>query len=298
MQALALSRYVDFGKLINSWKPITFNLALICGGCIIFVIGMNSVLIPKQFLSGGLLGTAMIIHYLFPSMSTGVVYFFLNIPLAILGWFNISRRFMYYSIVGMTFFSWSASLIKVPAAKIDDPILAGIFAGAICGVGAGLILRSFGSAGGLDVLGIYLNKRFGIRIGSVIFAANASVLLVGALFFSLEMALHSIVYVFTSSKVIDAVLTGFNQRKSVLIVSDHASSIAQEILHKENRGVTFLKGQGAYSGNEKNVILSITTLAELAKMKDMVFDIDPDAFVVVNDTLEVLGRRHGKKRVY
>jgi len=106
------------------------------------------------------------------------------------------------------------------------------------------------------------------------------------------------VYVYVSGKVVDAVLTGFNQRKSVLIVSAQSQAIADQILNRLHRGVTFLEGIGGYSGEPKRVILSIITLTELSRLKEMVFDIDPDAFVVVNDTLEVLGRRHGSLRVY
>jgi len=94
------------------------------------------------------------------------------------------------------------------------------------------------------------------------------------------------------------VITGFNQRKQILIVSDQPDLLAQEILKRLNRGVTLLEGEGAYTHNPKRIIFSIVTLTELARMKDLIFEIDPQAFVVINDTLEVLGYRHGSRRVY
>jgi len=104
--------------------------------------------------------------------------------------------------------------------------------------------------------------------------------------------------VFTSSRVLDAVLTGFNQRMSTMVISEKTDEMAKEIFSKVNRGVTFLKGKGAYTGEERDVIFTVTTLTELPKLKDVILSIDPGAFVVVNNTLEVLGKRHGSRKVY
>jgi len=280
------------------WKQIISNLGLISVGCIIFVIGLNGFLIPNGFLSGGLVGVVLIIHYMFSSISVGVGYFILNIPLLLLGWLNIGRRFMFYTVFGISFLSLSAGFIRPPGLDISDPILAALFSGIICGTGGGIILRSLGSTGGLHILAIYLNKRFGFRVGSVIFAANALVLTAGAFLFELEKALYSIIFIFTSSRVIEMILTGFNRRKSLIIISDKAQGIAEKIIKEVHRGVTFLKGEGAYTGSQKNVIFTVTSLTELPGIKELVFSVDPNAFVVINDTLEVLGKRHGTLRVY
>lgn len=281
-----------------SMRSMLFNFGLIISGSVIFVIGMNSILVPQKLLSGGLIGTALILHYLIPSVDIGMVYFVSNIPLLLLGWFHVSRRFMIYTIFGMAFFSLAANLIQTPPVSIHDPILAALFAGVICGIGSGIILRSLGSAGGLDILAVYINKRFGLRPGAVIMATNALVLFAGALFFNVELALYSLIFVYTSSRVIDVVLTGFNRRKALLIVSKESHKIADDILFRVNRGVTYLKGKGGYTGEESDVIFTVTTLTELPRMKDIVYSIDPEAFMVVNDTLEVLGKRHGSRRVY
>jgi uncharacterized membrane-anchored protein YitT (DUF2179 family) len=198
----------------------------------------------------------------------------------------------------MGFFSLAAAFIKPPAAAIEDPILAALFAGIICGVGVGVILRSIGSTGGVDILAVYVNQKFGFRPGSVTFFFNAMVLVLGAYFFGLEVALYTLIYVFTSSRVLDAVLTGFNQRMSTMVISEKTDEMAKQIFNKVNRGVTFLKGKGAYTGKERDVIFTVTTLTELPKLKDVIFSIDPGAFVVVNNTLEVLGKRHGSRKVY
>jgi uncharacterized membrane-anchored protein YitT (DUF2179 family) len=298
MQPKAQSAHFNLDKIILTWKTVLKNLFLITGGIIIFVMGMNSILIPNRLLGAGVSGVAMIIHYLFPSTDVGITYFLLNIPLILLGWFSISKRFMLYTVFGMAFFSLTAAVLKTPPVLLENPILVAVFGGVVCGAGAGIVLRSLGSAGGVDILAIYANKQFGLRPGLTSFFVNGLIIITGAHFFSLEIALYSLIYVFTSSKALDAVLTGFNQRLSTIIISDKYQEIAKEIFEKINRGATFLQAQGAYSGNPKEVIFTITTLTELPKLKNVIFSIDPKAFVVVNSTLEVIGQRHGTRKVY
>ena len=274
------------------------NLGLIFLGSLVFAVGLQGLVIPHGFLSGGVVGVSLIVQYLIPALPMGPVYFVLNLPLLLLGWFTVSRRFMVYSMAGMALFSLACTLVQPPPFDIRDPILATLLAGVICGVGSGLILRSLGSAGGLDILAVYLNRRFGLRLGTVFFGANALVLIAGAYLYDLEKALYSIIFVYTSGAVLDAVLAGFNRRKLVYVISDRSPEIADRIMKRVNRGVTLLQGRGAFSGREKEVILTITTMTELPQLKELIFAVDPDAFVVVNDTLEVLGHRHGRLKVY
>ncbi len=298
MQPKGQTTHVEIDKIIFTWKMILYNLFLISLGNIIFVLGMNGILIPNKLLGAGVSGVAIIIHYLFPSCDVGLIYFLLNIPLLLLGWFSISRRFILYSIFGMVVFSLAAATIKPPPVIISDLMLAAIFGGVVCGTGAGIVLRSIGSSGGVDILAVFGNQKFGIRPGSISFSFNALILTAGAYFFGLEIALYALLYVFTSSKALDAVITGFNQRKSTIIISDKPKQIVAEIFKHVNRGVTLLKGEGAYSGKQKDVIFTITTLTELPKLKNLIFEVDAEAFVVINDTLEVLGRRHGTRKIY
>jgi len=298
MQPKVQTAHFDLDKVILTWKTVLYNLFLITAGIIVFVIGMNSILIPNKLLGAGVSGVAIIIHYLFPSADVGITYFLLNIPLMFIGWFSISKRFMLYTIFGMAFFSLAAVIINTPPVPLKDPILVAVFAGVVCGAGAGIVLRSLGSAGGVDILATYANKQFGLRPGLTSLFVNAVVIMIGAYFFGLQIALYSLIYVFTSSKALDAVLTGFNQRLSTMVISDKYKEIAEEIFKKVNRGATFLQAQGAYSGDPKEVIFTITTLTELPKLKNVIFNIDPEAFVVVNSTLEVIGKRHGTRKVY
>jgi uncharacterized membrane-anchored protein YitT (DUF2179 family) len=298
MTTAALHRDHGFSEITNRIRPILSNLGLIASGCLLFVVGMNAVMVDQGLLCGGLAGIALLLTYQFPFLDIGLVYFLMNIPLIVLGWLNIGRRFVLYSIFGALFFSATASLINMPPIQIEDPIMAALLAGVICGAGSGLILRSLGSAGGLDILAIYLNKKFGFRIGSIAFSLNAGVIAAGTYLHDINIALYSIVLLFTNARVIDAVISGFNMRKSVMIVSDHAAHIANDIIQRINRGVTFLDGEGAYSHKKKRIVMTVATITELPKLKELIFEADPNAFVVVHETMEVLGKRHSLPKAY
>ena len=280
--------------------PPLISLSLITVGSIVWTYGMNAVLIPNQFLSGGLVGIALLVHYLTSFADFDFIWIFLalNIPLLILGWQSISRAFMRYSIFGMGVFAWMAHIIKPAPLNIKDPILAALTAGVICGVGAGLILKSKGSGGGLDILSIYLKKRFGLQIGTTLIVFNALILIAGAYFYSLQTALYSLVFMFTTGKVIDAVITGFSRRKAVLIISDKSESISDTLISKKGGGATIFRGEGGFSHRQKNVIFTVISMIELPKIKELILGQDPDAFIVVNDTLEVLGKRQENGFLY
>jgi len=158
-------------------------------------------------------------------------------------------------------------------------------------------LRSLGSAGGTDIIAVYLYNKFGLRIGLVTFSLSAVVLLAGAFLYDLQMTLYSLIYLFTQGKITDAIMVGFNQRKTLMVVSDHVQTIAQKMV-ENGRTATFFKGVGAYSGNERNVLYTVANFIELAQMKDYIFKLDPEAFVVVYDTLEIMGKRYGTGRIF
>jgi uncharacterized membrane-anchored protein YitT (DUF2179 family) len=249
-------------------------------------------------LCGGITGIALLLNYQFSYLDIGMLYFVMNIPLMILGWLQISRRFIFYTLFGITFFSAAASIVTLPVIEIQDPMLAALLAGVICGAGSGLILRSLGSAGGFDILAIFLRKKYGFSMGSIIFGINAAVIIAGFYLHDINVALYSIVLLFTSGRVIDSIVSGFNLRKSVMIISDHSEHIAEDIMYRLNRGVTYLDGEGGYSRRRKKIILTVSPLTELSKLKEIVLLSDPEAFIVVHDTMEVFGKRQRAIKVY
>ena len=279
---------------IHSAGRVAWNLFLITAGSLLCAFSINGIVVPHHFLSGGFSGISLVIHYLEPRLTLQVIYFLLNIPVFALGWMFVGRRFFIYSIAGMVIYSLALAL-KLPPFPELDMLSSAVLAGIISGAGTGIILKSLGSGGGLDILGVIFYKKFSVRIGSTILAFNAVILTAGALLFSLEAALYSLIYMFVTSRIIDIVVTGLSQRKFVFIVSPRWQEISQGIIHRINRGVTLVKGQGGYTGREEQIIYTVINFREVSQLKELIRQVDPQAFVVVTDTLEVMGHRIGNQ---
>ena len=279
---------------IESASKVLWNLFLITLGSALCAVAINGILVPQKFFGAGFTGVALIIHYLFPSLSVAVVYFILNVPVFGLGWIYVGRRFFLYSIAGMFIFTGTLVWIHI-SLPVNDRLLSALLAGIIVGAGSGIILRSLGSAGGLDILSVIFLKRFSIRLGSTVLACNSIILGAGALLFSLEDALYTLIYIFVCSYMVNLVVTGLSQRKAVYIISPQWEEISYEIMKKTRRGVTIIKGQGGYTGQEQQILYNVISFRELPQLKQLIRGIDPDAFVVVTDTLEVMGQNIGNQ---
>jgi uncharacterized membrane-anchored protein YitT (DUF2179 family) len=286
--------YPYFRPGLSHGRQIIWNLFLIAVGSVICCISVNGILIKQEFFGAGFTGLSLVIHYLFPSLSVYQLYFIFNIPIFALGWLYVGRRFFLYSIAGMLFFSGALAWAQLTI-PVQDKLLASILAGIIMGVGSGIILRSLGSAGGLDILSVILLKRFSIRLGTTIIAFNAAILLCGAILFSLERALYTLIYVYVNSSVLNLVVTGLSQRKAVFIISPEWEKISGEIIEKIHRGVTIIDARGGFTGKEMKILYTVTTFREIPRLKWLARNIDPNVFVVVSDTLEVMGPRIGNQ---
>ncbi|MCI5133129.1 MAG: YitT family protein [Candidatus Electrothrix sp. EH2] len=179
--------------------------------------------------------------------------------------------------------------------RIEDRMLNALLAGVVLGAGAGLCLKTSGSQGGTDILCVMLMKRFSIKIGTTLMVLNGFVLLLISLYYSIEAVLYTMIVVFVSSHVIDLVVIGLSQRKAVFIISRHWESISQEILKDIRRGVTIIKGEGGYRRNEEKILYTVVQLREIGTLKRLIHEIDPDAFVVISDTQEVINYRIGNQ---
>ena len=277
-----------------SLKRAVWNLALMAAGGILCGIAINGILIPRGFVSGGVVGFSILLHYLWPVLPVAIIYFLLNIPLFIAGWFFVNRRFFLYSIIGMIIFTTAVSLVQIPV-PVYDKLLAALLAGLIQGLGSGIILKSQGSAGGTDILSVILHNRFSIRLGTTILGFNTLILGAAAFLFSLEDALYTMIYLYVATKIVDLVVTGLSQRKAVFIVTPFWKKVEPRILEEIGRGITILHGQGAYSEKEKKILYTVVTFQELSVLKGIVREEDPEAFVVISDTAEVMGNRIGNQ---
>ena len=275
-------------------SQIFLNGVLLVVGSIICAVAVNGILIPQNFLSSGFTGASLIIHYLVPTLSVGVIYLLLNIPLFIAGWSMVGKRFFFYSVAGTVIYSLALTVVRIDI-SIENKILSALLAGIIYGTGSGIILRSYGSAGGTDILAVILQKLMSIQVGTTSLAVNCLILVSASLLFSLEDALYTLAYIYVSAHFMNLVVVGLSKRKAVMIISDHWDNISREIMKKDRRGVTIIEGTGGYKKDDKRIIYSVVTFQDLPQLKKMISKIDPKAFVVVMDTLEVMGARMGNQ---
>jgi uncharacterized membrane-anchored protein YitT (DUF2179 family) len=275
-------------------KQVASNLFLIIVGSALCAVAVNGILIPHQFVSGGLTGLSLTVHYMFPALPVYLLYLILNVPIYAMGWRFVGRRFFLYSIGGLMIFAGALKYIQI-SIPVHDPLLGALLAGIISGAGSGIILRSMGSAGGVDILSVILYKAFSIRLGTTMLVFNSMVLIAAAILFSIDRALYTLIYLFITSYMVNYVVTGLSQRKAVYIISPQWKKISRGILDELNRGVTIFRGQGGYTGKEQRLIYTVITFREIAQLKRVLRQIDPEAFVVVSETLEVMGARIGNQ---
>jgi uncharacterized membrane-anchored protein YitT (DUF2179 family) len=278
-------------------SSVAWNLLLLSAGGFVYAIGLKSIAIPQGFITGGISGLSLLIYYATDLLSPGVWYLLVNIPIFLVGWMHVSRRFFFYSLYGMAALSSAIDLIGFTV-PIHEPILAVLAGGVLMGTGAGLILHSLGSDGGLSIIGIILNQKYSLRMGTFYFSFN--VVLFAFSFGALEadLVLYSLFMSFVASQALDYVLTFSNQRKMVIVISDLNDQIAQTIQTRLNRGVTFLNGNGAYTGRAKQVILTVVHNYQLKRLEEAALSIDPDAFIITENTFNVLGRGFSRRKVY
>ncbi|HZK35313.1 MAG TPA: YitT family protein [Bacillota bacterium] len=268
---------------------MVLRIAYIIIGSFIYAAPINALLQSHNLLSGGVTGIAMILNYMV-NIPTGLTLIVLNIPLFFIGYRYVSRRFTYFSILGITSASIFLIVTEGWVIPVESPLVAAIFGGLISGIGSGIVIRNRGSMGGTDILSVLLYKYLSLNIGGTAMAFNAVILTLAAFLFNVEMAMLTLVGIFIANKAVDAIQDGFNHRKTIIIVSDKYEEISAELLQKVKRGITHLDGHGAYTGNEKRLIYMVVRTMELAKIKDIVRKADPQAFLSIIDTREVEGQ--------
>ncbi|HHV64746.1 MAG TPA: YitT family protein [Peptococcaceae bacterium] len=257
-------------------------------GALIVAISINTFILPNEIADGGITGVAIILYYLF-HWDVGMSVFILNIPLFFLGYKVVGRRLFFLSILGVGVLSAALRLTADILIVTTDSLLAAIFGGLVTGIGMGIIFRCRGSLGGTDILAIVLNRKTQFSVGQIILGLDAIVFLGAALIFEPEMAMYAMIYMFIASKMIDFVQVGLNYSKSVMIVTERSEQIAEEIITKLERGVTYFLAEGGYSQSPKKVVYSIVSRAQLTQLKEIVHKNDPQAFMAIGDISEVIG---------
>lgn len=260
-------------------------------GCMIYAFGINLFFVPHQFISGGFTGIAMIIYYL-TGFPIGISNALLNIPILFLALRYMGRFYTVITILGTLLCSiciditHSLSLLGI----VKDPIIAAISGGVLTGAGLGILYRYNTNSGGLDVVGAIVKKYFNLEIGYVVFGLNCLIVAVSGSFFSVETAIATLVAMYISANVSSRIVIGFASRKAAFIVSEKPYELSDAILRHIHHGATLLYGQGAYTGGDKKIIFAIINLTQISKLKWIIRDIDPHAFLFIMNTTDVIGR--------
>lgn len=260
-------------------------------GCLISSCSINLFLVPNHFLSGGVSGLAIIFYYLF-KFPIGMQIFLMNVPLLFAAYRILGKEYTVIAIYGTVLFSVAVDATRFLTAinALDDPLLAAVMGGVLSGLGSGFIFRVNGSAGGLDIVAAIIKKKYSLNLGFVGFAVNCVIMVAAAFLFGLKLAVLTLISMFISANLTDKVVEGFNRKKTIYIVSYHTDEIVTSILQEVGRGATILRGEGAFTRQEKKVIFVVVSLTQIAKIKTLVHKADPYAFMIMHDAAEVMGR--------
>ncbi|NLU11083.1 MAG: YitT family protein [Tepidanaerobacter acetatoxydans] len=271
------------------YKELFLEYLQIVLGSFIGALSLTMFLIPNKVAAGGVSGLATVLYYLF-KLPVGWIMLLFNIPLFLSGIIFLGKSVGIKTLVGSLLFSVFTELTANFPVVTRDLMLSAVYGGIILGIGLGIVFRVRGSTGGTDLAAMILNHFIpSISVGQGILIIDFFVIILSGIAFNWELAMYAWIALFVSSKVIDLIQEGFNYAKAVYIISNETEEISQKILTEMERGLTFIKAEGGFTRQDKNVLLCVITRLEVSKLKNIVHQTDPRAFVIIHDVHEVLG---------
>lgn len=282
--ALSLRKWI-FSKTFQRKLLSVIVCTLIVSFSIVYIIK------PNLLISGGLTGLSILTSNV-TGISLPLLIFILNIPTSVLSFFFLDRDFTFFSTLSILLLSVFSSFYQkiLPGFYLTkEPILACIFGGLLNGLGMGIAFRNGTSTGGLDVVAAILKKKFNITIGSVLMGINFIIVSSLGYFFSIDKVLFTLILMFINYNVVDKIQLGVGKQKQVLAISEKNEEIAREIYKEVHRGATYIKGVTSYKKKDVYILYVVCSSKQLVKIRQIIKEIDPDAFVAVSDTSEILG---------
>lgn len=272
-------------------KKMIINFLKITVGCAMFALGFDLFLEPNGLNAGGISGLSMVLVKILGVGSIGLLSALINLPLFAVGGKKIGKDFFFNSLLGMILVSVFIDLFSLLPIPETEVLIGALYGGVICGFGLGVVFSVGGSTGGSDIIVRLLKLRYqNVPIGMInTFFDMAVAVLTGIVFQDVNRTLYSGVSIFVLGRVMDAVVYSFDYSKVAIIISKDYEEIAHRIGTQLDRGATFLEGQGVYSGQKTRVVLSAVKKQQISDLKQLVVDVDPDAFIIVQDAHQVLG---------
>ena len=275
-------------------KEVIIQLVWLTIGAIIVAFALESFMFPHKIFDGGVIGVSMMLSYL-THTQLGLLIFLINLPFLVLAFSRLGVRFVLQTLYAVSVLSIFTNVFHWEIAT-KDPLLAPIFGGIILGTGVGLVLKNNASLDGTEIMSIRLSQKFSfMSVGQFLMGFNLFIYMAAGLMFGWDKAMYSILTYFIASKTIDIVMEGLNSSKSVRIVSEKYREIGKMIIKELDVSVTYIRSKGGYSGLDNVLTFCVVSRLELAKLKQLVKDIDPKAFLVIENVHEVEGVRVKKK---
>lgn len=265
-------------------------------GMVLSSIGVNAFLTPAGLLGGGVTGLAVISNKVF-NTNVGIATFVLNIPIYILGFTYLNKRFCLFSMFNTLAFSLVIGLTQNIVIPIDDILLQSIFGGVLAGTGYGLVFKAESTLGGTDIIGAILKQNFNISIKTTSLSINLVVVLMGSILFGLKPSLYTLISMYISANVMSVVKDMMDKKESIMLISDKSLEIAEEIMKDMGRGVTFIDAEGAYTKEKKKIIYCIVFSSEIPKIKNIAFKHDKKSFISINAISDVKGKGFRDKKL-
>ena len=284
---------------LHGLRPLSFLLLFTAG--VINAVGVTMFLAPVHLYDSGISGTAMLLWQVTPeSWTLSLFLLLLNTPLFLFGWKKQGTVFTVYSLWAVFVYS-SASFVITNILPVDvsaaspfagqDLLLCALFGGLISGIGSGMTIRFGGAIDGIEVMAVIFSKRLGLTVGSFVMAYNVLLYIaIGCIFRSWVLPLYSIVTYCAAIKAVDFIVEGLDKAKSAMIVTTKADAISDALSDAFGRGITHIGARGYYSGTDQTVIYFVVNRFQIAKMKALVTEADPDAFITISEVSDVLGR--------
>ena len=257
-------------------------------GAFIAALALRMFLIPNQLIDGGVIGISLILAKIYGTSLLSYFLLILNLPFIYLAWRYIRRSFVIHMFAAIVFFAFFLSLLQGLPAFGADPLEAIVIGGAMLGAGAGMIIRHGGCTDGTEILAILINRKKGFTVGQVILFINIFVFTAyGWIFSDWHIALKSLITYIVAFKIMDIVIAGLEELKSVLIMCTKPDTLSHIITHELGLGLTFIKGKGGYSGEDRDILFIIVERLDLAELKEIVLREDPSAFMAIENLHEV-----------
>ncbi len=269
---------------------VVFDYAQVVLGSVLVAVGTDLFFVPNRVVSGGVAGIAIIAHYV-AGTPVGVVVLAVNLPLLWLGWrYAGGMRFFVRTAVSVVVMSAAIDLLApVLTAPTTDRLLVICYGGLLDGLGMGLVFRGRGSTGGTDVLARLAHRYLGVGIGQALLGMNVVIFGAAGFIFGAEAVMVALALAFVSARVLDLVQEGFSAARSALIISTDPEGVKAVVLRRLGRGVTVLAGEGGYTGEPRPVLYVVVASHEVGRLKRLVAEADPEAFVAITPAQEVLG---------